>query len=707
MVRPSRPGRCAVTRFEVKAFLAEGVSVDPDAVIKSSAALVLRRADQRRRIDLVVSEVFLSHTVSGRPELEVILEPRFALSRYRTNLKVYRNKSAIDVVCEVLGELGVTFDMRASACPVRPYTVQFRESDFHFVSRMLEEEGLFYTFAEGDVMVIGDNVGAYGSVGTVPCLAPAGTDEQEESVWAMGGTAEASVGKVSLRDWWIETPSLAMDVEAPGPLANGPEFYDFPGEYSTPAEGQRIATLMTEAYGCVASGVAGTSSVGAFGPGQTFTVDQAPDDSLLGSFVITAVDHDYDLTREGFAVSFEGLPAGTVFRPARRHEEPILPNPITGIVTGPPGADIHCDELGRVKVHFHWDRLLPYDDDCSHWIPVLQDNTGHSVGIPRVGWEVLVHFLEGDPDRPLVLGRVYNAEDLIPIQLPENKTITALKSLCSPQRDGTNEIEVEDRAGQERIAVFAEKDQNVVVANDRTERVLFNAGSTVGNDETIQIGNNDTVKLGAEHRPDIGANQSVSIGGNEEQSLGGSVQETVQGNGAYSIGGNHLRRVATDDATTGTVFNEQVGAAVLEASLGSNSLAASTGMVITVGGAVIEGAMADKSEASTYARAETIGGVCFTKAKEEIKVNAGKSRITTVGGALKVDAKGLIAVAGLEKLTTKSLTQEHLATTELTLKVGDTSITMKEGLIQLDAPDTIAFDVESDNILGSSESHQN
>lgn len=694
-------------RLEIAAFLPEGAEIDPDAVVKGEASILLIRDDVRRRIDGRVGEVFVTRSLRGRPELHLVLEPRWSFARFRTNIKIFRDKTAPDIVREVLGEIGVRFEMRlAGSYPVRPYTVQHRESDLHFVSRMLEEEGMFYFVAEGDSMVIGDNTGAYDAAGGHSFRQPDGMDVHDESIWALGEAAEAGVSKVSLRDWSIDKPSLPLDVSAAGPTEAGPEWYDYPGEYDDPGAGQRIANLIAESHSCAADTVSGIASVAAFAPGRTFALEGTPEGALDGEYLITAVNHDYDREREGFAAAFDGLDAAVTFRPPRIHEEPVLAGPVTGIVTGPPGADIHCDELGRVKVHFHWDRLLPYDDDCSHWVPVIQDNTGHSVQIPRIGWEVLVHFLEGDPDRPVVLGRVYNAGDTFPIELPYHKTWTALRSLSSPTRDGTNEIQFDDLAGNQRIKFRAEKNQNVVIANDKSEHVMSNEMRNIERDESIEIGADQTIDVGGDMLPTVKANQTVDIGGNNQQQIGGTDGISVGGNMALTIGGKHQRRIGNRDAANAKNLTETIGAAILEASLKDNSFSASKGMAVVVGGAMIELAKALKNESASHARAETIGGVVFSKATGEHKVTVGERRVTTVGGMLKIDAKKELSINGADELSMKSLSQKHAAETSVTFEIGSTTLTMKDDVIHIVTPQ-VKLNVSGTNNLGSEESYQN
>ena len=702
-------GREAISetyRFELAAFPAEGIEVDPATAVKSQISLVFSRDGERRRIDGLATEVFVDQRVSARPELRVVMEPRFAITRFRTNIKIFRDKAAPDIIAEVLAELGVQFELRLQASyPDRPYTVQHRETDFAFVSRMMEEEGMFYYFLPGDVMVIGDSKSAYETLTTVPFRQSA-LNQNEERVWEVGELAEAGVSEVALRDWSIDQPSLPMDVAATGPTASGPEWYDYPGEYDNPGAGQRIAHLIAESYQCQAQGIAGRSTLSAQAPGWVITIVDSPAGAVDGSFVTTVVEHDFNREHEGFAVTFEGLDANITFRPPRIHEEPILAGPVTGIVTGPAGSDIHCDSLGRVKVHFHWDRLLPYDDDCSHWVPVLQDNTGHSVAIPRVGWEVLVHFLEGDPDRPVVLGRVYNAADTFPITLPGHKTWTALRSLSSPTRDGTNEIQFEDRAGDQRIQVRAERDQNVIIANDKSEHVMVSEVRHIERDETIDIGNDQVQQVGGNLIPTVGGDQQLQVGGDLKRNTGQGEGVSVDGNYALSIGGLHNRFIAYSDTTHATNISETIGGVNLEVSQNANTLGAGKAMTVTVGGAIIELAKGNKLDSAAKARAEQIGGVVFAKADGEMKINVDDKRFTTVGGALKVTAEEQISLTGVETMSMRSLLQAHEAGVSVTLEVGDTKLTMKEEVIQFETA-TIVINVTGENNLGAEESYQN
>jgi type VI secretion system secreted protein VgrG len=613
-------------------------------------------------------------------------------------------------VVEVLHAIGVKTELRLSGSYAkRPYCVQFRETDLDYVSRLLEDEGIHYFFLEGDVMVLGDQTGAYEAIPgptTLPVRQGLGMDQQDDAIVTIGSQATLSVSKVALRDFNPERPSLTMDVQATGPSSAGPEYYDYPGEYLEPGEGLRRAQLMAEAYACAAAGIGGSELSGRLVPGHRFTVVLAPAGVSDGDYLVTRVDHAWHFEQGAFHTRFAAIAAEGVFRPLRSTEVPRILNPITGIVTGPPGEDIHTDEHGRVKVHFHWDRLRPTDDDCSHWVPVLQDNTGHSVGTPRIGWEVLVHFLEGDPDRPVVLGRVYNAEDRFPVPLPHGKTKSSLKSLSSPGRKGTNEIQFEDRAGREHLLVHAERDQNIVVANDKREEVWVQELSSVHRDETIAIGTDHRVHVVDDSTLQVQGNQTHAVSGDRQRDVQSNDNNNVNGNRTLTIGGMHTRRIGTDDAVIANNLSESVGAIDLEASVKTNSNEVGQVGALVVGGALVEIARKDKSEAASQGRIETVGGLVFSKTDGEMKLRSDRTRTVTIGGALQITAVKALTLTGAKQWKGVMATGALEGKSEVLLKVGDTVVLLKDGLLKVVTKTSISMIVDGENNQGAGESFQ-
>lgn len=705
-------------RFEV-AFVDElGVELDPDELVRSAGAVVVERHDGRvvRRIDGVWTEVVVGIAGRGAAEVRAVLEPRLAVTRHRTDIRLFRDRTAVQIVREVLASYGIEPELRLAAeYPLRPYTVQMKESDLAFVSRLLEDEGIFYFFRDGDVVVLGDGPAAYEAVPLSrpelglryrTGLAPSARDETLSELTEGAGL---TVDRVTLSDWSQDRPSLdlASGAKTPPPaVATGldVEWYDYPGEFELPAEGARKVALVAEGFACRAVTVSGRAHAGALAPGGSVLLSELPgaDDVEVA---LVSVDHAFSVDEEGFAVRFEALPKTVPFRPDPATPEPLLAGPMIGFVTGPPGEDVHTDAAGRVKVHFPWDRLTPWDDTCSDWVPVLQDNTGHSVALPRVGWEVLVHFLEGDPDRPVVLGRLYNGADPFPEALPANKTRSALQSLSSPGRDGANLVRFEDMAGQEQLMVHAERDQTIVVANDKRRDVVADERSKVARDEVVNIGATHTSVVGRDDTTAIDGEQRWTVSGDRTETVGAATAASAGKNHALSIGAAHFRRVGTDDVVQVNDLRETVGAAIVETSIESNTTSSGKAMALVVGGAHVEIARKGKSETAQVARIETIGAAVISRSVGATSLTA-QTRLTTVGGALFVSATKELALTSALAVNAAATVASVTAPAGITLKVGSSVVTLKDGVLSLEADSVVAVRSGGPAKLGSDESTQ-
>lgn len=686
--------------------------LDPDDLVKTEVTLLLERDGVlERAIHGLVFEARLHATLTGVPDLQLVVKPGLSLLQHRTDIRVFRNKTAPQIVTEVLAAFGIKPDWRLrDDYEIRPYCVQFRESDFDFVSRLLEDEGIYYYFGNDGSIVYGDSVAAYdviAGISELPYRAGYGLDHHEDAIIAMACRAAVSVGKVSLRDFNPEHPSLDMDVSARGPTAFGAEWYDYPGEYTKPAEGLRKARLRSAAFAYASESIQGRSLCARILPGHTVKLFNVPDGLPDGELVITGVRHAYRRSEDGFSVTFEARQGRTICRPLQETPIPQMTNPLTAIVTCPPGEDdIHTDEMGRVKIHFHWDRLQPYDDDCSHWVPVVQDNTGHSVAIPRRDWEMLVHFLEGDPDRPVVLGRVYHGDDVFPTHLPEGKTRTSLRSLVTPSRDGVNFIQFEDNADREHVSIFAEKDQNVVVANDKSETTLVNESGVVSHDERIEIGMHHTEAVGQDHWLLVKGDQVHKVGGNREKRIAEADVGHVDGNRFLSIGGGHIRRIHTHDSVSANNLTEIVGAADVEVSNQTNSTQVNRSFGTTIGGSSIHIAKYSMTESAAIGKTETIGGAAFSQAAGEMMARVDTNRVVVVGGALAATANKDIALTGAEKIRLVATNEIFEGADEVMMKVGETTIMMKNGTIGISSPATISLKISGPNNQAAGKSTQ-
>jgi type VI secretion system secreted protein VgrG len=353
--------------------------------------------------------------------------------------------------------------------------------------------------------------------------------------------------------------------------------------------------------------------------------------------------------------------------------------------------------MGRVKVRFPWDRTQKPDDDVSHWVPVLQDNTGQAGAIPRVDWEVLCGFADGDPDRPVAVGRLYNARDPFPTQLPEGKTKSALRSLSSPGRDGENAIWIDDKAGSELLSVVAEKDQTIEVENDRSEKVVGDEKTTILKDETLTIGRTRDTRVQDEHNATVSGNQTISVGGSHQLEVGAGSRVEVDGDRSLSIGSLHFRRIGgKDDVAVKGSLSELIGAAVVEASLKKNERAAGVIGTLTVGGAIVELSLKGKAEQTEMLRLENVFGSHVSTALGEqartLKLTRASTHLaltmTSFLGDLTLEAKGELCPT----MTIDVKGSGKLAAKELVLSSGEHSVTITGDKIAVDSKADVVFE---------------
>ena len=435
--------------------------------------------------------------------------------------RIFQQKTVKEIVEQVFGDLGFS-DFETSQVkgshPRREYCVQYRETDFHFVSRLMEEEGIFYFFKHEEgkhTLVLGDQKGAYVDCAEQEVDYPAdfGSRAVEDFLTSWEHRYEFRSGKWAQTDYNFETPSTSLMTSVksivPLPGMEKYEVYDYPGEYGKKSDGEALSKLRMEQEEAGCDVVDGTSLCKSFTPGGKFKVREHRASSEEGkSYVITAIEHraveptSYETGARprgewDYSNRFTCIPDAVVFRPERCTPRPAVQGLQTAVVTGPPGEEIYPDKYGRVKVQFHWDREGKKDENSSCWVRVSQTHSGKGFGainIPRIGEEVIVAFLEGDPDQPIIVGRVYHAENMPPYPLPGSKTISGMKSKTY-KGAGYNEMIMDDTTGKELIRVHAqydmsttvEHDQTLLVRNDRSNTVEGKLTETITKDTKITI----------------------------------------------------------------------------------------------------------------------------------------------------------------------------------------------------------------------------
>jgi type VI secretion system secreted protein VgrG len=418
--------------------------------------------------------------------------------------RIFQQKSVPDIVSQVFSDLGMS-DYKNSlvgSYPPREYCVQYNETHFDFVSRLLEEEGISYFFEHADgkhTLVLADDPSALATCSGAETV-KYGTYEQwvQQTIVPQCSLEENVIaGAVALDDFSFETPSTDFIVEAASTAAqNGGKrrLYEYPGGFLKKDAGEGLTTVRIEEQEAPLRLLRGDSYTPAFTAGGRFTLAEHYRDDVNAEYALVRVAHRGE--GESYVNSFDAIPAAVKYRPPRTTKKPRIAGAQTAIVVGKSGEEIWTDKYGRVKVQFHWDQVGKNDENSSCWIRVAHGWAGKGWGqisLPRIGQEVVVSFEEGDPDRPLITGRVYNAEQTVPYALPDEGTKSTIKSDTSKGGGGYNELRFEDKKDSEEVYFQAEKDFNRVVKNNDTLKVGFQKKDA--GDQTIDVYNDRTVTI--------------------------------------------------------------------------------------------------------------------------------------------------------------------------------------------------------------------
>lgn len=582
----------------------ENHNIPLDALVGEKAVVVVRLPDNSERfINGVVSEFRHTGTFllkEGRESsifshYRARIVPWFWTLKLNRDCRIFQNKNVPDIVREIFGEHHLAeFETRLSGnYAVREYCVQYRESDFNFVSRLLEEEGIFYFFEHSKdkhKMILADMPTQFKLLPFHPKVDFATSFDSEEletfvTDWQVKRQMRSE--KIELRDFNFRNPALNLTANLKTLNSRGQELeiYDYPGEYETRNLGEKIAKTRFEEEKSQEFSASAVSNGRGFTAGFRFELKRHPRQDFNRDFIILRVRHKAEqggnyrsgASAEAFNYQcfLENIPYPINFRPVRKTPIPKVSGTQTAIVVGPEGEEIFTDKHGRVKVQFHWDRLGNRNENSSCWIRVSQPWAGTGFGgvtIPRIGQEVIVDFLEGDPDRPIITGRVYNGASRPPYDLPANKAHSGLMSRTTP-RGGSgnfNGVRMDDNAGAEGLEIQAEKDERILVKNDKAETVGNNETIEIGVDRTENVGNNESLTVGNDQQIKIGNNRSADVGNNEDVKIGSNRNTTVGSNDVLSVGLTRTHSVgineminigAAQEITVGAVQLVTVGVA--------------------------------------------------------------------------------------------------------------------------------------------------
>ena len=576
------------------------------------------------------------------------LRPRAYVHEQGRRFRIFQNKSARTIIKTVLDECQIMhcLDDVSGADEERKYCVQYGESDFSFVSRLMEEEGVHYYYQHTEsehILTMCDIPGKHRKAPASPFRYRPST----ESISNLDAQGRFESGDMAFIHEWrerVETVGEALvnltdydftRAEAPlsaearfqsevaGEEANIPvDYYDYPGRFYEKRVGIDHSETLMASRTANRRTYTGRSQNCSLECGTNFTLDFPGVERFNGDYLLTRCQHTIGAQHyhSGMgqsiesSVDFEAVPADADWRPLPLTPRPYVRGPETAIVTGPTNEEIYCDEWGRVKVQFHWDQEGKKDEESSCWIRVSQTGGLGNIILPRVGHEVLVDFINGDPDRPLIVGRVFNSAHPPHYKLPEHKTRATWRTKTYREKQplnaamaldsndpGANEMRFEDRAGQEEIYLHAQRDMNNRIQSNETHHVGHNQSTRIGNEQELEVGANRTKTVAASESNTIGTNQSTSIGANRDLTVGASETiavtqsstETVGTSQSLTVGGTRSHTVgASETVTVGAARSVTVGGMLnVTVGAGINITCGASNILITPAGIIVNSPM--------------------------------------------------------------------------------------------------------------------
>jgi type VI secretion system secreted protein VgrG len=568
-----------------------------------------------------------------------VLRPWLWFLTRTSNCRIFQELPVPDIIKKIFSDNGFSdFKLElTNTYKPRNYCVQYRESDFNFISRLMEHEGIFYYFKHEKTkhtLIIADSVNAFQTIGgyeTIPYFPPENTGQRKrDNIYEWHTAHKVQSGAYVLNDYDFEKPQSSLiskfTQKKPHSHAEG-EQYDYPGNYFEPPVGETYSNIRLDELQTDFEVMQGSGNAMALTAGMLFTLKDhyiVPENTkhivIFANFII--VNNQYRSTsveETHYECHFKAIRATQQFRPQRLSPVPFVQGPQTATVVGKAGEEIWTDKYGRVKVQFHWEREGKKNETSSCWIRVATPIAGKTwgwVSLPRIGQEVVVSFLEGNPDRPLITGSVYNANQMPPYALPANQTQSGLKSRSSKKgtEQNFNELRFEDKKDSEQVYVHAEKDFDCVIENNETRKIGL-VKKDKGN-QTLEIHNDRTVSLNEGH-------DTLTV------KKGNRLTHVNTGNNTLNVKqGNRETNVNTGNDTK----NVKMGNHVIKVSAGKSTIEAMQSIELKVGGNSIK---IDQTGI-------TVKGI-LVKVEANAKLDA-KSPMTTVSGDAILIIKGGITM---------------------------------------------------------------
>lgn len=654
-----------------------------DLLGQSVTVNVNLRDEGKRHFNGIVSR-FGSGTQRGRYfAYQATLRPWLWFLTRTTDCRIFQDMTVPDIVKKVFDDHPVAnFEFRLFRS-YRPwvYCVQYRESDYNFVARLLEHEGIYWYQEHSEnehKLLLVDSQSAHDPAPgceTLPYYANADQvppDTDYVSNWYYEQAVKT--GKVALTSYDFERPSTQLKVESQKSRSyklSDHEVFDFQGDYVKKPDGEQWAEDRLDEVQTEFDTGGGASNAQGVGVGHLLSLTRHPREDQNRKYLVTALTvrakleaYEAGSSAGNYQCEFAAIPSDQQYRPPRRTPKPFVQGPQTAVVTGPSGEEIFTDKHGRVKVQFHWDRYGTKDEKSSCWIRVSQPWAGKGwggVSIPRIGQEVVIDFLEGDPDQPLVTGRVYNAEAMPPYGLPAAAVISGMKTQTH-KGQGFNEMSMDDTAGKEKITIHGQYDMGTTVLHDQTSTVNNNRTDKVGVDDSETIGSNQTLSVGANQSISVGADRSKSVTGNETTTVNGHRSETVNAGEDVTVNGARSHTVNGTQTTTISIAEAHtVGAGRAHTVGGGEAVTVGAAQVVSVGGAQMVSVGAVQKVNVGGLQSFSVGGAQSFSVAGPHKLSAAAISVTSKGvyklkaaGTAMIEAPTIVLKAGGSKIILNS-----------------------------------------------------
>lgn len=631
-------------------------SIELEAPLRTAARVHLvddAEGSERHADALVIDMADEGPQREGHVHVVTLAPPAWLLT-LRSGYRVFVDKSTQEIVSQVLSDGGIASDRvkwrLAGSYMKRPQCVQYAETDWSFVERLLADEGMAYWFEatdDGPLLVLADGAdsheGIEGST-TIPFRDAHGMAGLR-SFFELEIVDRLTSNAVHLRDFDVRKPDVYIEGRAG---EDALEVFEFPARVPTNDAADRRAKARLEQLQRDARMLLGRTDCIRLQPGRLLDIEGSVDADGDGRHLVVEVEHFYRRPTPGekatalYRNRARLVPGGRTYRPDVPRSAPKVPGIETAITTGAAGEEIHVDDLGRVKLRFLWDRSGIGDDRSSAWVRCLQMGMGGSMLLPRVGWEVPIAYVHGDPDRPVVLGRVYNASQIVPYALPGAATTTALQSATSPGGGSANEIRMGDSAGSQEMYVHAARDQSVGVGGSSTITIAGNETHDVGLSHAVKVGGSHTHTVGGSQSANVGTSHGLNVKGARSESIGGSETIDVGANrgvttSSYSevIGGFYGLRCNQANSKITGARTELVGASLnLVAALGTGENVAAVRTELVAGSRTI---LAGKYHESVKGTKSVTAGTASDKAGGKVLLFA------TGGGSIKATSADISA----------------------------------------------------------------